>query len=301
MFVDPHVHLRDFYQYRKETVQHGLSVAKDSGVVAVFDMPNTDPPIFDELSVRKRLQLAKDANIPGVFYGLYIGLTADPEQVRSAVGIFRTFPNVIGMKLYAGHSVGNLGVVHPEDQEQVYATLSAEGYEGVLAVHAEKEEKMNSCLWTPHTPISHCHARPEEAEIASVADQVAYATKYNFPGKLHIAHISSPKAVDLVVEARANGLDISSGVCPHHFIYDWSQMNNEHFLISRRFCRISSVPLIIAAITSPGTKFLFLPMVEETRMLSVAPTQSRSSIFITKASWAIPLQTDRSPVSFQYI
>ena len=71
--------------------------------------------------------------------------------------------------------------------------------------------------------------------------------------------------------------------------------------ISHICWRSSSVPLMIAEITSPGTSILFLPMVEDTRMLSTAPTQSRSSVFITMASWAMPFHTERSPVSFQYI
>jgi len=70
--------------------------------------------------------------------------------------------------------------------------------------------------------------------------------------------------------------------------------------ISLNSANNSSVPLIIAAITSPGIKFLFLPIVDDNKILSDAPTQSRSSRFITIASCAIPFQTDKSPVSFQY-
>ena len=61
----------------------------------------------------------------------------------------------------------------------------------------------------------------------------------------------------------------------------------------------SSVPPIISEITSPGISCLFLPIVEESSMLSVIPTQSKSSIFITIESIAMPFQTLISPVSFQ--
>ena len=69
--------------------------------------------------------------------------------------------------------------------------------------------------------------------------------------------------------------------------------------ISRSSASNSSVPFIMALITLPGTRFLLRPMVELTRMLSTAPTQSRSSIFIMRASCAMPFHTERSPVSFQ--
>ena len=81
MYIDSHVHLRDFNQKNKETIKHGLEVARDSGVDAVFDMPNTDPPIMTKENVLDRLKLAKDAGVKEVYYGLYIGLTSDREQI----------------------------------------------------------------------------------------------------------------------------------------------------------------------------------------------------------------------------
>ena len=61
IYVDPHVHLRDYKQAHKETIKHGLEVARDSGVIAVFDMPNSDPPVMTEEIARERLKAAKDA------------------------------------------------------------------------------------------------------------------------------------------------------------------------------------------------------------------------------------------------
>lgn len=225
MYADGHVHFRDFEQKEKETVKHGLEVARDSGVDIVADMPNTKPAIFTLELAKERLALAREANVPEVFYGLYMGLTKDREQIKTAVRAYREFfPHVIGMKLYAGHSVENLGVIFSEDQEIVYETLALEGYNGILVVHAEKESKMHHSFWNPYNPRSHCFARPEISEIESVKDQIAFAFKYRFGGKLHIAHISSPTAVRLVNEAKRKGLDISCGICPHHFIFDWGKM-----------------------------------------------------------------------------
>ncbi len=231
MYIDSHVHFRDFNQQHKETIRHGLEVARDSGLDAVFDMPNTDPPIMTRDLIVDRLRLARNADVPEVFYGVYMGLTADPEQVKCAVEIYREFQRVIGMKLYAGHSVGNLGVITEEDQRAVYRTLAKEGYDGVLAVHCEKESHLKPKLWDPKQPVSHCFARPENAEVESVSDQLRLVHETRFKGKLHIAHISSPKAVDLVVEAKEQGMDVSCGICPHHFIYDWNQMYDKNGLL----------------------------------------------------------------------
>ena len=233
MIIDSHVHLRDWKEGSgKETVRHGLEVARDSGVSAVFEMPNTRPSIFTEDMVRERIKLADNANVPEVFHGLYIGLTKNSEQVMRAVDIFREyFPRVVGMKLYAGHSVGDLGVVQESQQRMVYETLSMEGYEGVLVVHCEKESLIDRKKFIHTNPITHCYAQPEKAEIESVKDQIKFAREYNFPGKLHIAHVSSPGAVELISQVKLDGLDISSEICPHHFIYDWGNMFGERGIL----------------------------------------------------------------------
>ena len=53
--IDPHVHLRDWNQSGKETLRHGLSVAWRAGLDAVFEMPNTDPPLTTEEAIKRRI------------------------------------------------------------------------------------------------------------------------------------------------------------------------------------------------------------------------------------------------------
>ncbi|MBI4162797.1 MAG: dihydroorotase [Candidatus Aenigmarchaeota archaeon] len=226
MYFDPHVHLRDRNQRYKETILHGLRVARDSGVDVVIDMPNTDPPVTTRSEAIARIYLALlPRDTRNVFYSLFMGLTKDPEQVKRAIGVYRElFPRVAGMKFYAGHSVGNLGVVESEDQARVYETLAREGYDGVFVIHAEKESLLKPDLWMPENPVTHCNARPEEAEVQSIKDQLELAVETGFRGKLHISHISSPVSVDIVTDAKKIGVDISCGVCPHHFIYNSDQM-----------------------------------------------------------------------------
>lgn len=224
MVVDCHVHLRDEEQEHKETIEHGLLVARDSGVSSVFDMPNTKRPVTTRERVEARLALADKADVEEVFYGTYIGLTADVEQVREAVITYREFfPRVVGFKLYAGHSVGNLGVIKEEEQRNVFLTLAQEEYDGVLAVHCEKEDLMNSKIWSFRFPITHCFARPPVSEVESVRDILTFAEEHRFRGKLHIAHISVPEAVDIVSQAKEK-IDVSCGVCPHHFMFDYWKM-----------------------------------------------------------------------------
>jgi dihydroorotase len=227
MFIDPHVHCRDGKQSYKETIAHALSVAERVGMSAIFDMPNTDPPILGLKEARERVALAHKTKSP-VFYGLYVGLTADPTQILDAVLAYDEIPEVVGFKLFAGHSTGNLGVV--AGQENVYEALASCGYKGMLAVHCEKESLLKTGLWDPLKPMTHTLARPPVAEVASVRDQIEFARGTNFRGTLHIAHISVPDAVDLVREAK-NVMKVTCGVTPHHCLLSSDTMNSDKGLL----------------------------------------------------------------------
>lgn len=218
MFIDPHVHCRDGKQAYKETIAHALSVAERAGMSAIFDMPNTEPPIFGLQQAKERIELSKKARST-VFYGLYVGLTADAQQIEDAVKAYDKLPEVVGFKLFAAHSTGNLGVSDEKSQQFVYDTLADLGYTGVIAVHCEKESLMKPHLWNPLQPVTHTLVRPPEAEVASVADQIAFAADAYFKGTIHVAHISVPAAVDMVQKAKRK-MQITCGVCPHHCVLD---------------------------------------------------------------------------------
>ena len=57
---------------------------------------------------------------------------------------------------------------------------------------------------------------PTEAEDIMVYRDIALLPKTG--GRLHVAHISSAGAVDLVRDAKAKGLPVTCEVAPHHFI-----------------------------------------------------------------------------------
>lgn len=224
MRIDPHVHLRDGEKQRhKETLRHGFRVAWDSGLSGVFEMPNTDPPLTRRNSIEDRLktadQVLKELGIP-LFHGILAGLTDKREQIREAVRLWREyFPRLSGLKMFAGHSTGNMGIVSGPAQEQVFTRLSDEGFDGVLMLHCEKEELIKPDLFDPEAPASHGRCRPPEAEVESVADQIRLADKCGFQGNLHICHVSVPQTVEIIERNRpGKAFTITCGVTPHHIL-----------------------------------------------------------------------------------
>lgn len=216
--ICPHTHCRDEEQKDKATVSRTLNLAKRQGVGMIFDMPNPARPVTSHLRVHERLALVPKGQES--HYRLYVGLTARKEQIFEACWCDNHIPAVVGLKLFAGTSVGPLAVVELEAQRQVYQTLADIHYTGVVAVHCEKEELLRSDLWKPNNPISHTWARPPEAEVESVRDQIRLAKETGFRGHLHICHVSVPESVELVNQARQAGMRISCGVTPHHLLWD---------------------------------------------------------------------------------
>lgn len=238
--IDPHVHLRDWNQAGKETLRHGLDVAWRAGLDAVFEMPNTDPPLTTREAVERRIRDADAAlaalGIP-LFHGLYAGVTANPTQIEEAVSAWRSlFPRVVGLKMYAGHSTGEMGILQKKAQALVYATLAKLEYTGVLAVHCEKQSLLRLSGWDPARPSSHARARPPSAEVASVDDQRQLALSAGFAGTLHICHISTPWALDVLrgkhaAEAPTRKLRVTCGLTPHHALLDSSMMEGPDGLL----------------------------------------------------------------------
>ncbi len=226
--IDPHVHCRDGNEAYKETIKHVFEVAKAQGVKIIFDMPNTKPPILTEADVLERLELVPKTEVGNYF--LFLGLTSDEQQLQEAVNVYRKFKEVIGFKLYAGESVGDLAVIDPKKQFGIYRILADLNYKGVLAVHCEKESELKSEEWDPLNPISHSFARPQQAEISAIQDQIRFAKEMDFQGTLHIVHISCPKSVELVDEARKD-IKITCGVTPHHILWDAREMNRPDGLL----------------------------------------------------------------------
>lgn len=227
MKIDPHVHCRDGKQAYKETIGHVLKLCDAQGVDIVFDMPNTDPPILREGDVTARLALVPKADLKR--YRLYLGVTNDEKQLHEAVGLVKQCDQVMGLKLYAGHSAGALALANATEQQKIYFLLAEAGYNGVLAVHAEKESLFTRAFDSTR-PVTHSLARPPQAETASIADQIAFARAADFRGILHICHISTATSLELVKAARQD-LNVTCGVTPHHLLWSLDRMQGRDGLL----------------------------------------------------------------------
>ncbi len=229
MRIDPHVHCRDWKQAYKATIGGVFALARSHGISIIFDMPNTNPPIVYAEDVDRRLRTAEEQGCLNGYY-LYIGVTGKHQQIREAVNVANSNPRVVGLKMYAGRSVGDLSVIEEKDQRTVYEALAKSNYRGVISVHCEKESLFRNDLWDPTRPETWNDARPEVSEVESIRDQIKFASQSGFKGTLHICHVSTCESVGLVQDARKN-INAVCGVTPHHLLYSTDDMADNGLML----------------------------------------------------------------------
>ena len=206
-WFDMHVHFREPGQEHKETIRTGASAAAQGGFTGVACMPNTEPPLATRDAVASVVErargLAVDVHPIGTVSkdraGEQLAEMAD-MQAGGAVafsddGSPVQHGGLMRRALEYARTLGAPILGHEED-----LTLN----DGHGAMH---EGAVSARLGLPGIP-----GIAEEAMIARDA-LLAELTG----GRVHVCHISTARAVDIVRRARARGIAITAEACPHHW------------------------------------------------------------------------------------
>jgi len=109
---------------------------------------------------------------------------------------------------------------------QAFAAIAAAG--GLVGVHAENDEIVRAGIAAEQAaghgsdPPAHARSRPPVAEHEAIARCLELARVTGV--RLHIVHVSTPRGVELVVQARQSGVDVSAETCPHYLLYDETEL-----------------------------------------------------------------------------
>ncbi|QAU13872.1 dihydroorotase [Halorubrum sp. BOL3-1] len=214
--VDVHVHFREPGGSHKETWESGSRSAAAGGVTTVVDQPNTDPPTVDGDAFDEKADLSAGSLVD---YGINGGVTPDwdPES------LFERPLFALG-EVFLADSTGDMGI----DGDLFADALDEAAARDVLVtVHAEDatlfdEGALDGDLGgtgTAATADAWSAYRTADAEIAAVERALDAAADRD--ARVHVAHTSTPEAVDAVVESRedrdaAEARDVTCEVTPHH-------------------------------------------------------------------------------------
>jgi dihydroorotase len=216
--VDMHIHSRDPGFPEKETWESLTAAAYAGGVVAVADMPNTKPATMTISEVREKIARATQA---GIEARVYLGVGA--SNISSLAQTLAVADSgICGVKIYYGHSTGNLMF---SDLEELHRALPSSG-NLLLSFHSEDQcridmhyskisetdlERSDNVVFRKHSEI-----RDSKAAITSTRLILDWAKKHR--RSIHIAHVSTPDEVELISEYRKSGLAVTSEVAPHHLL-----------------------------------------------------------------------------------
>ncbi len=216
--IDPHVHFRTPGAEHKENWESASRAAIAGGVTTVFDMPNNNPScITKERLEEKRRVIEKQLKIP-LRYGLYLG--ADQNHL-SEIG--RVKNEIVGLKIYMGSSTGDLLMNQPEALENAFRIAAENNV--LVAVHAEDEElieeRKRKCKAALHLgAAAHSVIRDEAVAVKAVAQAISLAKKYGT--RLYIAHVSTRGELNLIRQAKMEGLFVYAEATPHHLFLSTS-------------------------------------------------------------------------------
>lgn len=176
--VDPHVHLRGLEWSHKGTFLSETKAAVAGGYWAICDMPNTPPTTITRSALDRKLTSLDLHSVCD--FGVYFGASQTGNYDEYVV----IMSDVCGLKMFCNATTGDLLL---DDQKAREQHVSAWMNHKLLAVHAEGE---------------------------TILDILDIVRRDNQP--THFLHISTAQEIEMLKSAKAEGLPVTLGVCPHH-------------------------------------------------------------------------------------
>ncbi|MCI7478656.1 MAG: dihydroorotase [Selenomonadales bacterium] len=204
--IDMHVHLREPGQEAKEDFLSGSSAAAAGGYTTVATMPNTRPVIDDASLVRSCQERAKAV---GKVHIEIIGAVTKGQK---------------GEELAEMGDMVEAGAVAFSDDGHFTKTakvlLNAYDYlrtfDKVIINHDEEPSLVEDGIMNEshRSAMLGMKGRPTVSEDIAVSRDILLAEYAD--AKVHVAHISSGNAVDIVRQAKKRGVKVTAEVTPQH-------------------------------------------------------------------------------------
>ncbi len=206
-WIDMHVHFRDPGSTEKESLESGARAAVAGGFGIVACMPNTTPAldsveIVEEVIARsKRESACAILPIAAITRGRNGNEAVDFEALAGAGAIGFSDDGdttadsaIMRRALEASRELNVPVIVHCEDK--------------ALAAGAMHEGAVSRRLGIQGIPA--------EAEEIIIARDLMLAELTG--GWLHVCHVSTARGIQLIVEARERGVNVTAEVMPHHIV-----------------------------------------------------------------------------------
>lgn len=235
-FVDLHAHFRDPGFTAKEDIESGSKAAVAGGYGIVVLMPNTNPPVSTLKEVRANNSKAKELGLLNVIQSSSITthfdgeniihldelnakevplITEDGREVKDSAVMFE------GMKKAACKKM----IVSCHAEDPFLAEEARPLRKQALSLLAEAEKISSS---KKQSDIKKCAAlKKAAAEILSEANRLLALAEDASTFRnirlaeeagchVHLCHVSTKKSIEAIRKAKAEGMNITAEITPHH-------------------------------------------------------------------------------------
>lgn len=204
--IDLHVHFREPGQEAKEDFESGSKAAVAGGFTTVATMPNTNPVVDSAALVRSLKKRAEDVARCHVEI---IGAVTKGQQGKELAEL--------GDMVQAGAvAFSDDGHFDPTAKVLLNAYDYLHAFDKVIINHEEETSLVEDGVMNEghRSAMLGMKGRPTVAEDIAVARDVMLA---EYAGaRVHVAHMSSARAVDIVRQAKKRGVRVTAEVTPQH-------------------------------------------------------------------------------------
>ena len=209
--IDAHVHFRDPGLIFKEDFFSGSAAAAAGGFTTVMDMPNTVPPTNTPQTFKEKMGIARKKSL--VDFGLHAGV-ADPSHIKE-LSEYRPASFKIFMDL-----------MDHDFLMEAFSKINEVSGDHLISLHAEDPQVVNQCTEKMKMKGSshelYAEARPPQAEIEAIQKAILVSKKFN--QRIHFCHVSTQKSLKVIIQAKKDGLNVTSEITPHHLFLDSSYL-----------------------------------------------------------------------------
>ena len=204
--IDMHVHFREPGQEAKEDFESGSRAAAAGGFTTVAVMPNTKPVVDSSILVNGLKERARQASVMHIEV---IGALTKGQQGTELAEVGDM--SAAGAVAFSddGHYVQN-------DKVLLNGLDYLRTFKKVIISHAEEATLVEEGVMNEghRSAMLGMKGRPTVAEDIAVVRDILLAEYAD--ARIHIAHISSKNALDIVRQAKKRGVKVTAEVTPHH-------------------------------------------------------------------------------------
>lgn len=205
--VDIHVHLREPGFEKKETIKTGTMAAAAGGFTDIACMPNTSPIIDNKYSVQLLKYKIKEDAVVNVYP---IGAVTKGERGEELSDIGNMAEEGIVAISDDGKPVMSARIMKNAVE---YASM----FNIPVISHCEEETlidngQINEGMTSLQLGLKGISPLAEEVMVAR---EIAIAS--GLDTHIHLAHISTKGAIDLIRDAKKRNVKITAETCPHYF------------------------------------------------------------------------------------